>query len=313
MDLDTSLSYFYAVVRAGSIRQAAEKLHVSASAVSRMIQKVEDRFKTPLFERRAHGMVLTPSGDVLFKHLAGVMRHISDAEARIAELNGLVRGEISVYGADAALPDVISRFRRAHPNILVTARMCSTDQVIRSLLSYEADIGIAYNMSNHPGIEVLHRFPFPVCALMAPRHPLAAAKAISLKQASAFPIAMADGEFGVRRTIDEAFDKAGVRLAPMVTTNSLDLLRRLAAVGDVITFGSSFTARSEIAAGMIKAVPISETENLVGTIMICKRRDRALLLAVGEFIASIADIYSPNSASMYAVDLRDCGSNSASC
>ncbi|RYF67081.1 MAG: LysR family transcriptional regulator, partial [Comamonadaceae bacterium] len=67
---DTGLLYFYEVVRHGSVRHAAEHLHISASAISRMVKKVEHRFHASLFERRSDGMVLTPAGEVLARHLA---------------------------------------------------------------------------------------------------------------------------------------------------------------------------------------------------------------------------------------------------
>ncbi|ORU02224.1 LysR family transcriptional regulator, partial [Klebsiella pneumoniae] len=43
--------YFIAVARCGSLRRAAEQLHISASAINRQILQAEEAFGTPLFER----------------------------------------------------------------------------------------------------------------------------------------------------------------------------------------------------------------------------------------------------------------------
>ena len=50
--------YFIAVARCGSLRRAAEQLHISASAINRQILQAEEAFGTPLFERLPRGMRL---------------------------------------------------------------------------------------------------------------------------------------------------------------------------------------------------------------------------------------------------------------
>jgi DNA-binding transcriptional LysR family regulator len=59
-----NLRYFAAVARRGSIREAAEELHVAQSALSRQIQKLEQDFGVPLFQRHAPGVEITKSSCV---------------------------------------------------------------------------------------------------------------------------------------------------------------------------------------------------------------------------------------------------------
>lgn len=56
--------YFYEVANSGSIRKAAELLHISPSALSRQIQRTEDTLGTPLIERRKTGVQLTAAGEL---------------------------------------------------------------------------------------------------------------------------------------------------------------------------------------------------------------------------------------------------------
>ena len=53
---DTALRYFLEVVRTGSVSEAATRLSVSPSAVSRQVATLEDLLGVPLFERRPRGM-----------------------------------------------------------------------------------------------------------------------------------------------------------------------------------------------------------------------------------------------------------------
>ena len=59
------LRYFAAVVRAGSIRKAAEQLHVVPSAVNRQILILEEELGAPLFERVRGTLKLTPVGEIV--------------------------------------------------------------------------------------------------------------------------------------------------------------------------------------------------------------------------------------------------------
>src|SRR5215470_8938292 len=61
----TALRYFSETAHARSIRAAAERLHVSPSAISRQIAKLEHELGAPIFDRRAQGMALTPAGEIL--------------------------------------------------------------------------------------------------------------------------------------------------------------------------------------------------------------------------------------------------------
>ena len=57
------LKYFNMVAELGSIREAAQRLHVSASAINRQILNLEELIGERLFERRRTGMVLTEAGE----------------------------------------------------------------------------------------------------------------------------------------------------------------------------------------------------------------------------------------------------------
>ena len=69
-----ALRYFGETVRHGSMRQAAESLHVAASAINRQILKLEDQLECKLFERLPEGVRLTAAGEVLYRHTLSLER-----------------------------------------------------------------------------------------------------------------------------------------------------------------------------------------------------------------------------------------------
>lgn len=288
---DTGLLYFYEVVKQGSVRLAAEHLHISASAISRMIKQVEHRFRAPLFERRPDGMVLTPAGAVLAQHLAGVFAQIRDAESQIAELQGLRRGEISMYCVDAAAqelaPQFLSQFHRQHPQVTFSVRSGSTEEIVSALLGYTADIGITYNMRPQFNIKAIQTFEYRLWALVAPTHPLARKRRTTLQEVAQYRLAAAEPTFGIRQVLDQALAARGLQPAVLLTTNSLGLLRGMACQGDVVTISSRFATRTELAAGRLVAVALEEKDEVRGTMTVCKRADRELSAASQEMIRFI--------------------------
>ncbi|MDN5680701.1 MAG: LysR family transcriptional regulator, partial [Ewingella sp.] len=115
------LMYLDQVARAGSIRKAAARLHISASAINRQILALEDELGTPLFQRLPRKMVLTAAGEVLIHHVRQTFKELEWAQVKIEELKGLRRGEVTVAMmsglAANLLPRLASEFRRAHPRV----------------------------------------------------------------------------------------------------------------------------------------------------------------------------------------------------
>ena len=90
------LTYVDEVARTGSIRKAASRLNVAASAISRQILALETQLGTPLFQRLPKKLILTAAGEVLIGHIRQTLKELVRAQAKIEELKGLRRGEITV-------------------------------------------------------------------------------------------------------------------------------------------------------------------------------------------------------------------------
>ena len=95
-----ALRYFGETARTGSMRQAAEHLHVAASAVNRQILKLEDQLQCKLFDRTADGVSLTAAGEVLYNYTLRLERDLDRAISQIDDLRGLRRGHVSIACED---------------------------------------------------------------------------------------------------------------------------------------------------------------------------------------------------------------------
>src|SRR3954471_3557887 len=125
--------------------RAADRLHVSQPALSKRIRRMESRIGGPLLVRGYRDVRLTEAGRLL----ANRSRHlIAEASATLALTERAARGEAgllrigfgvaSIFGL---LPEVVLRFRRAHPDVQFHLRDMSTPDQIDALVSGEIDVG----------------------------------------------------------------------------------------------------------------------------------------------------------------------------
>ncbi len=77
------LNYIDEIVRAGSIRQAGERLHVAPSAVNRRLQDIEEELGTPIFERLPRGMRLTAAGELFIHYVRNRAAELEQVRSKI--------------------------------------------------------------------------------------------------------------------------------------------------------------------------------------------------------------------------------------
>src|SRR5476651_305653 len=144
-----AIGYFDAVRRYGSIREAARRLKVAASAVNRQILKFESDFGTKLFERLSDGMKLTPAGEIFARHAIAVLQDERRAASEFDALKGLRRGEVSMIAVEslnaAFLPGLIERMAEKYPGIALKVRTAGSNSIPAALAAGDADLGLAFS------------------------------------------------------------------------------------------------------------------------------------------------------------------------
>jgi DNA-binding transcriptional LysR family regulator len=287
----TALRYFSETALTGSIRLASDRLHVTPSAVSRQIAKLEHRLATVLFERRPTGVVLTPSGQLLADELINVYGNLARVQTLIGDLEGLRRGEVTIHclegAVEAWLPGLIARFNDRHPHIEFAVVVSSTDRAAEALASGRCDIALMFKAPRRPDIDVVAAGSEPLVALVHPGHPLARRATTSLAELLRYPVALPDTTFGVRQVFDRHMKKA--RSAPqcLVTTNSIAMTRSIVRQGAAVTLLPHLSAQHDCAMGLLSAIPLARASGLRAEVDLCVRKDRVLTAAAREVLAAM--------------------------
>ena len=288
-----AIKYFDAVRRAGSIRGGARELNVASSAVNRQIQKLEEEFEAPLFERGAKGLVLTKAGELFARHVTTVLQDAHRFEDELAQFKGGRRGEIGVVAVEGLthqfLPAIIERMRDDHPFVHFTVQTIKSHAIPALLDGGESDVGPAFSLEANPAIQQLAFGQFHIGAIMPPDHPLAGERQIALLDAMEYPWIMGDENLSIRPLLEPTLRELGRTMPTIIETSSLELMKNLALRGLGVTFQTMFGFEEELAAGRLVHIPISHNGPVVRDLSLQIRKGRALSAAVRAFINIAVD------------------------
>lgn len=139
------LRYFVAVAEERNFTRAAERLHIAQPPLSRQIQQLEEILDVSLFVRGSRPLELTEAGRFFYGHaqqLLALSAEIVSMTRRIGKITqkftmGFVGS--TLFGL---LPEVVRRFRAAHPDTELSLLEMTTMEQIRALKDGTIDVGI---------------------------------------------------------------------------------------------------------------------------------------------------------------------------
>jgi len=232
--------YIDEVVRAGSVRQAAERMNVTPSALLRRIQDVEHDLSTAIFERHATGVKLTAAGEVLIRWIRSQNADLRRVYSQIEELSGLKRGEISIACSQAVarsfLLEQIILFNAEHPDVKFKVSVTDHRTAIQSLTTYESDLVLVFKPSRSAELQTILSVGQGLSAVMAADHPLAAKDTVRIRECAAYGVALPEGSFGGRELLEDWLVTSSSELNIALEANSFDMLGDFVARTEAITF-----------------------------------------------------------------------------
>ena len=182
------LRYFVAVAEEENVSRAALKLHVSQPGLSRQIRDLEDEIGFPLFERSAKSVRLTAAGKVFFTEAREVLLHAEAAVKKAREVARGGSGEIHVGYAPSLtvqiLPPILRKFQEQFPRIRVALHDLSSGEMLAQLGAKKLQVALTVRppAKTVRGLSFVELARYAMCVAVAPTHPLAGLKTITLRQ-----------------------------------------------------------------------------------------------------------------------------------
>lgn len=142
-----NLRYFLVLSEEMNFRKAAHKLYITQQSLSGHIQKLEEYFGVPLFNRGTP-LRLTPAGIHLKNRAAELLAMESDLQKELIDISGFIGGSLTVGSThvrtQVLLPSVLQVFNEKYPNVAIRLFEGNTDEVEGALHSGTVDVSIGF-------------------------------------------------------------------------------------------------------------------------------------------------------------------------
>lgn len=283
------LRAFRAVYQLRKLSAAAEQLFITQSAVSVLIRQMEEGLGTRLFDRTTRSLQPTQAASEAIVVAERILRDVDSLGAGLRDLTSLRRGRISIAVtptlAEILLPQAISAFSAAHPEIRLVIDDCAPDQFVSRVSGGHVDFGLGTPERAAADVDSTTLARDHLSLVCRRDHPLAKLKSprwVDLKDHAVITVRPG---YGIRPLIDGAAASAGVQLNVVneVTFLSTALWMTACGLGASI-MPSAYALRSQHETLVIKKLlgpPVSRD------IFIVTKRGVSLSPACQAFIAAL--------------------------
>jgi len=139
-----SLKYFYLIAKAGNISSVAKEVHLSQSALSQQIQRLENDFSKKLLIRSNKGVVLTSLGKIVYKFADNILRTYDKMMVELAEEEKgsvIIKIEACRFIASYALPCTLIKANGVYPNHNYELSGNTSQEIISNVANNICDVG----------------------------------------------------------------------------------------------------------------------------------------------------------------------------
>jgi len=246
---------------AGSMTKAAERLHLTQSALSHQLRDIEARVDTPFFVRLGRKMVLTAAGRRVLETARRVIADIERAEEDVRRLAGNTDGVIRVctqcYTGYHWLGPLLTAFQRKHPRVTVHVAADATDRPVEALLDGHIDLAILIDPVRDKRVRLRALFTDEMVAVVAKGHPLARRGWVSPAQLAAEHVLVYSSVPEESFLFQRVLGPLGLKPAKVSFIMLTEAMIELARAGMGIGILPRWSAQRAIASGAV--VPLSIT------------------------------------------------------
>jgi LysR family transcriptional regulator for metE and metH len=171
------LSLVHEIAATGSVTRAAERLHLTQSALSHQLRDIESRLSIQLFLRLGKRMVLTPPGERVLGAARRVLDEIGRTEEDLKLMSqngkGVLRLCTQCNTGYHWLPPLLQSFHRKFPGVDVQIMVNATDRPIEALLGGQIDLALVTSDVEDKRLASRQLFEDELVAVVPPTHPFA--------------------------------------------------------------------------------------------------------------------------------------------
>ena len=286
------------VAELGSVTLAAERLNLSASAVSITLKQIEEDLGVRLFERTEQGFRTTAAGrEVLLAE-----SQISVILGELLEATGAMRsgksGHVTfgvVSTAKYFAPFMLRAFRDLHPNIDLKLRVGNREEVLRDLEDFTLDMAMIGRPPQHIAVDMEEVGPHPHVVIVAPNHPFARKRHVAAASLSEEIFLVREPGSGTRLLTERILSEIGAKPKTGMEISSNETIKQAVMAGLGVSMLSYHTVAHEVEEGRLAILRLEGTP-VIRKWFIVRNRKKHLLpsaLALWRFVHEHGKEYLP--------------------
>jgi DNA-binding transcriptional LysR family regulator len=222
-----------------SINKAAAAIHVSQSALTRSIARLEETAGLPLFERTVKGVRLTPAGEIVLQHARVLERQFksmrTDLDAAIGPAPKLIRIGATPLVGSLLLLDALASLQSRYPTLAIRHAEGARPDLLASLRLGELDAVLSTFPfeGSESGLTQTACFDLDLRVVVRSSHPMANQPRLNLRELSLSKWILPHADTDLHRRVKRDFERAGAEFPRrIIETSSPAAARRLMLTGD---------------------------------------------------------------------------------
>lgn len=257
------LKVFTLVAQTGSFSRAAERLLITQSAVSQHVRDLEARLGATLFVRGPRGASLTEQGKILFDYAQKIFDLLAEAENAVTDVKKLLAGKINIGATPGVsvylLPEWISTFRADYPNLFITLRTGTSQEIIADLRDGLIDFGVIEGEldkreADWLAITLLEEIEQLV--VIGPKHPWWKRPSIALEELDHQGFVMRQPDSQTRIWLNQALKEYGIQPNVVGEFDNLESMKRAVTLGTCLAIMPPYVAQQEADQKTLRALSI---------------------------------------------------------
>jgi len=236
-------------------------------------------------------VLLTPAGEILQRYAQRIIELNKEALQAIAELNQTARGKLQIGANEATclyvLPKTFARFRELYPLVQISIYRNFSHKILQKVQEGAIEVGIVTLPQSANNMEVIPVFRDEMQVIVPANHPLATNRSATVEEIANFPLILPKTGH-TRVVLDRLLRAYREHLQVSMELASVETIKKFVGAGLGISIVSRAYAQPEVAAGLVKLIPL-EGLKLYRELGLIYRRDRYLSLPAKVFIETVRE------------------------
>jgi len=254
------LKLFRDIAHSRSVSRGARASGISQSAASQHVQEMERLLETRLLDRSTRPLGLTDAGRLYYDFCRDVLRREQEFQAALKQLRGRVEGTVRVAAIYSVgildMARLEQELSRRMPEAQVQVEYLRPEKVYEAVEAEQADLGIVSYPA--PGKEVA-AIPWreeKMMAAMAPSHPLASRRMLTLADLAGQDFVAFDDDLRVGREVQRYLRRNGAQVNVVMHFDNIQTMKEAVALGAALSILPIRVLGSDIEQGRLRAIPI---------------------------------------------------------